>query len=63
VDHHSDEIYIDEALFFFSAEILIKKNWLAEKAKPLYEKIIFNHQDIYFVEAEKVSKLRGDKNL
>jgi outer membrane protein assembly factor BamD (BamD/ComL family) len=27
VDHHSDEIYIDEALFFL-AEILIKKNWL-----------------------------------
>jgi tetratricopeptide (TPR) repeat protein len=64
VDHHSDGIYIDEALFF-SAEIFNKKLAAAEKAKPLYEKIIFNHQDsIYFVEARKsFRKLRGDTNL
>jgi tetratricopeptide (TPR) repeat protein len=64
VDHHSDGIYIDEALFF-SAEIFNKKLALPEKAKPLYEKIIFNHQDsIYFVEARKsFRKLRGDTNL
>jgi hypothetical protein len=36
-----------------------------EKAKLLYEKIIFNHQDsIYFVEARKeYRQLRGDKAL
>jgi tetratricopeptide (TPR) repeat protein len=64
MDHHSDGIYIDEALFF-SAEIFNKKLEAPEKAKPLYEKIIFNHQDsIYFVEARKsFRKLRGDANL
>ena len=64
IDHHSDGIYIDEALFF-SAEIYSKRLNEAEKAKALYEKIIFNHQDsIYFVEArKKFRELRGDKNL
>lgn len=64
IDHHADGIYIDEALFF-SAEIENKKLQQPEKAKLLYEKIIFNHQDsIYFVEARKeYRKLRGDKNL
>ena len=35
---------------------------ITEKAKPLYEEIIFNHQDsIYFVEARKKFRmLRGD---
>ncbi len=64
IEHHSDGIYIDEALFF-SAEIFNKKLVAPEKAKPLYEKIIFDHQDsIYFVEARKsFRKLRGDTNL
>jgi len=64
IDHHSDGIYIDEALFF-SAEIYNKKLKEVEKAKPLYEKIIFNHEDsIYFVEARKsFRQLRGDTNL
>lgn len=64
IDHHSDGIYIDEALFF-SAEIYSKRLNESEKAKALYEKIIFNHQDsIYFVEArKKFRELRGDKNL
>ncbi|MFA9191962.1 tetratricopeptide repeat protein [Flavobacterium sp. FZUC8N2.13] len=64
MEQHSDGIYIDEALFF-SAEIYSKKLSEPEKAKPLYEKIIFNHQDsIYFVEArKKYRELRGDKNL
>jgi len=64
IDHHSDGIYIDEALFF-SAEIYNKRLNESEKAKALYEKIIFNHQDsIYFVEArKKFRELRGDKNL
>ena len=64
IDHHSDGIYTDEALFF-SAEIYSKKLQEPEKAKPLYEKIIFNHQDsIHFVEARnKFRQLRGDTNL
>jgi tetratricopeptide (TPR) repeat protein len=62
IDHHSDGIYIDEALFF-SAELHNNKLNEAEQAKPLYEKIIFNHQDsIYFVDArKKYRQLRGDK--
>jgi len=61
---HSDGIYIDETLYF-SAEIYNNKLQQPEKAKPLYEKIIFNHQDsIYFVEArKKYRQLRGDTNL
>ncbi len=64
IEHHSDGIYIDEALYF-SAEIYNNKLQQPEKAKPLYEKIIFNHQDsIYFVEArKKYRQLRGDTNL
>ena len=64
IDHHNDGIYIDEALFF-SAEIYSKHLQQPDKAKPLYEKIIFNHQDsIYFVEArKKFRQLRGDTNL
>ena len=64
ITQHSDGIYIDEALYF-SAEIYNKKLQNPEKAKSLYEKIIFNHQDsIYFVEArKKFRQLRGDTNL
>ncbi|TRX02060.1 tetratricopeptide repeat protein [Flavobacterium gawalongense] len=64
IDKHSDGIYIDEALYF-SAEIYNKKLQQPEKAKPLYEKIIFSHEDsIYFVEArKKFRQLRGDTNL
>ncbi|WP_456315104.1 tetratricopeptide repeat protein [Pseudomonas shirazensis] len=64
IDHHSDGIYVDEALFF-SAEIYNDELKDVEKAKPLYEKVIFNHQDsIYFVDArKKYRELRGDKNL
>lgn len=64
MDQHNDGIYIDEALYF-SAEIYKKQLLLPDKAKPLYEKIIFNHQDsIYFVEArKKFRQLRGDTNL
>ena len=64
IDHHADGIYIDEALYF-SAEIYNNKLQQPEKAKSLYEKIIFNHQDsIYFVEArKKFRQLRGDTNL
>lgn len=64
MDHHADGIYMDEALYF-SAEIENNKLQEPEKAKPLYEKIIFNHQDsIYFVDArKKYRQLRGDANL
>ena len=64
IDRHSEGIYIDEALYF-SAEIYSKKLQQPEKAKPLYEKIIFSHQDsIHFVEArKKFRQLRGDTNL
>jgi len=64
IEQHSDGIYVDEALYF-SAELYKNQLQLPEKAKSLYEKIIFNHQDsIYFVEARrKFRELRGDTNL
>jgi len=64
IDHHSDGIYVDEALYF-SAEIYNKQLQQPDKAKALYEKIIFAHQDsIYFVDARrKFRELRGDTNL
>ena len=64
IEQHSDGIYIDEALYF-SAEIYNRRLQDPEKAKALYEKIIFNHQDsIHFVEArKKFRQLRGDTNL
>lgn len=64
IEHHAEGIYIDEALYF-SAEIYNKKLAMPDKAKPLYEKIIFSHEDsIYFVDARvKFRELRGDKNL
>ncbi|MCG2612231.1 tetratricopeptide repeat protein [Flavobacterium sp. SM15] len=64
LDKHKESIYTDEALFF-SAEIYRKQLQDNEKAKALYEKVIFNHQDsIYFVEARlNFRKLRGDTNL
>ncbi|MFC7774698.1 tetratricopeptide repeat protein [Flavobacterium sp. GCM10027622] len=64
IDKHAEDIYIDEALFF-SAEIYRKQLQDNEKAKSLYEKILFNHQDsIYFVDARNnFRKLRGDTNL
>jgi len=64
IEQHSDGIYIDEALYF-SAEIYNSRLQDPEKAKPLYEKIIFNHQDsIHFVESrKKFRQLRGDTNL
>ncbi|MCO6147791.1 tetratricopeptide repeat protein [Flavobacterium sp. NRK1] len=63
IDNYSEGIYIDEALFF-SAEIYNEKLNDPEKAKTLYEKVIFEHQDsIYFVEARKQFRLlRGDTN-
>jgi tetratricopeptide (TPR) repeat protein len=64
IEHHSDGIYVDEALYF-SADIYNKQLQQPDKAKVLYEKIIFSHQDsIYFVDARrKFRELRGDTNL
>lgn len=64
IEHHGDGIYVDEALYF-SADIYNKQLQEPEKAKALYEKIIFGHQDsIYFVDARrKFRELRGDTNL
>lgn len=61
IDNYKEGIYVDEALFF-SAEIYNKKLADPEKAKPLYEKVLFEHEDsIYFVEARKQFRLlRGD---
>lgn len=63
IDNYSEGIYIDEALFF-SAEIYNKKLQDPEKAKPLYEKVLFEHEDsIYFIESRKEFRiLRGDNN-
>lgn len=61
IDKYKDGIYVDEALFF-SAEIYNDKLKQPEKAKPLYEKVLFEHEDsIYFIEARKQFRLlRGD---
>jgi tetratricopeptide (TPR) repeat protein len=64
IDKHQDGIYVDEALYF-SAEIYNKQLKDIEKAKPLYEQLVFHHEDsIYFVDARrKFRELRGDKEL
>jgi tetratricopeptide (TPR) repeat protein len=64
IEHHGDGIYIDEGLYF-SAEIYKNQLQQPDKAKALYEKIIFSHQDsIYFIDARrKFRELRGDTNL
>jgi tetratricopeptide (TPR) repeat protein len=61
IDKYKEGIYVDEALYF-SAEIYNKKLNQPEKAKPLYEKMIFEHEDsIYFIDARKQYRiLRGD---
>ena len=64
IDKHKEGIFVDEALYF-AAEIYNFQLKEVEKAKPLYEEIIFKHEDsIYFVEArKKYRQLRGDTNL
>jgi hypothetical protein len=61
---HPDGIYVDEALYF-SAEIYDQQLKQPELAKPLFEKMIFEHQDsIYFIDARrKFREIRGDTNL
>ena len=50
---------------YFSAEIYNKKLIDVEKAKALYEQIVFHHEDsIYFIDSrKKFRQLRGDTNL
>ncbi|MGB5419807.1 tetratricopeptide repeat protein, partial [Algibacter sp.] len=61
IDNYGEGILIDDALFHL-AEIYEKRLNNLEKAKALYEQIIFNHADsIYFVDARKrYRNLRGD---
>jgi len=61
IANYRDEILADDALYFL-AELYQNKLAQPEKAKELYEKIIFNHEDsIYFIEARKrFRRLRGD---
>ena len=64
ITNHKEGIYIDEALYY-SAEIYNLKLNDPEKAKPLYEEMIFKHEDsIYAVDSrKKYRQLRGDANL
>ncbi|WP_073084290.1 tetratricopeptide repeat protein [Winogradskyella jejuensis] len=58
---YREDIFIDDA-YYYLAELYNTHLAKPEEAKPLYEKIIFNHEDsIYFVEARKKFRmLRGD---
>jgi tetratricopeptide (TPR) repeat protein len=64
IKNHKESIYVDEALYY-SANIYNEQLKDAEKAKPLYEEMIFKHEDsIYYVDSRnKYRKLRGDTNL
>ena len=64
LENNKESVYIDEALYL-SAEIYNKELNEPEKAKDLYEKIIFKHPDsIFYTEAQKQYRtLRGDNNL
>lgn len=64
ITKYKESIYIDEALYY-SAEIYNVQLQDPEKAKPLYEEMIFKHEDsIYYVDSRnKYRKLRGDTNL
>lgn len=61
IANYSEEILADDALYFL-AELYNDPLAMPEKAKGLYEQIIFKHEDsIYSVEARKKFRmLRGD---
>lgn len=61
IANYRDDILADDA-YYYLAELYTNQLGQPEKAKELYEKIIFNHEDsIYFVEARKKFRmLRGD---
>jgi tetratricopeptide (TPR) repeat protein len=64
INQFKESIYTDEALYY-AAEIYNTNLQDVEKAKPLYEDILFHHEDsIYYVDARnKYRKIRGDNNL
>ena len=61
IENYNEDILADDA-YYGLAELYINHLQQPEKAKELYEQIIFNHADsIYFVEARKKYRaLRGD---
>jgi len=61
IENYKEDILADDA-YFYLAELYVNYLHQPEKAKELYEQIIFNHADsIYFVEARKKYRtLRGD---
>ncbi|SDR69145.1 Tetratricopeptide repeat-containing protein [Formosa sp. Hel1_31_208] len=61
IANYRDQILADDALFYL-AELYQYQRSQPEKAKELYENILFNHEDsIYFIEARKRFRmLRGD---
>ena len=61
IANYRDEILADDA-YYYLAEIYETHLAQPEKAKELYENILFNHEDsIYFIEARKRFRmLRGD---
>ena len=61
IENYKEDILADDA-YFALAELYVKHLEQPEKAKILYEQIIFNYADsIYFVEARKKYRvLRGD---
>ncbi|WP_109301657.1 tetratricopeptide repeat protein [Aquimarina sp. AU474] len=61
IEFYGNDILVDDA-YYWLADLYVNELGEPEKAKELYEKIIFNHADsIYFVEARKKYRtLRGD---
>lgn len=61
IEFYKEDILIDDA-YYYLAELYTNHLDQPEKAKELYEKIIFNHADsIFFVDARKKYRaLRGD---
>jgi hypothetical protein len=56
--------FISMRLYSFRQRFIIKVEKKGEKAKPLYEKIIFNPRTQYLLlEARKLQAMRGDINL
>ncbi len=61
IEFYPEDILVDDA-YYWLAELYVNTLDQPEKAKELYEKLIFNHADsIYFVSARKKYRmLRGD---
>ncbi|MDH7447538.1 tetratricopeptide repeat protein [Aquimarina sp. 2201CG14-23] len=61
IEFYDDDILVDDA-YYWLAELYVNILGEPEKAKELYEKLIFNHADsIFFVDARKKYRtLRGD---